>query len=953
MVNPKGSQDYGPFAEHIGVDGTNIWAAATSGKGAVAIHLLACMLARLWPASEAIAIWEQILEERKKELSIWDETEAIPLENLTTGQIELSREQLAEWDASARAWLQAADRAKKLNQTQLRLIVDNLDMPVNQNMNVYASVMQAWKTAMTMMDKLIDGINHSVQNGAVLLGLSSWHLYPDLIVLGKVTADTRQKDPLIAPGGIVTIGLQRAEPDDGRGVYWSLPLAHVRYYGDPVIAKRSISSDSSRISIDDLWLITLGSLFALWKIERLQNKEAAELICMMWRNCEQGLAAIERFALKKAACRNSWLRHLADAAQRFVESSGPEEGPCRRLLGVGQRKSTLFGQFDSAIPIFGLTDASLMTILRLESKVQYLRDIAQKTCKESDVLVIKICTYAPGTDSREIRTLQIATANISKTGVQHLPKRWTYERAVTDAQSRQKGGARPGSRDVEEHYNLELDSIVLLRDDWRFRWVDPPTILRDPESVGTGVEKIEKPTPADKKPRRWSLLSRVTEFPRVTQKMVPPTPVATFEHVYGDARSAALFRRKRLEGVAFQVIPGHVAVPAKVTCQQISDAFTSGVVDPDYFLKYLNDASNTKPCQTSKSDAIPSQLPNSDARPAQPANSEHLAVVETLRAITTTAGVYAYMPNATVALSTITYGALNKAHWLKNQRQPTFQTRNENHEINMLLPYPLSRSATFACVSMFESGGFDLQPDDLSRVMAMSAGDSIFVAAPVLRDPAIYSEPYELRRIVGNIGRAGIAFMVPPGSPRTKKLDLESYQVINHGPYDGKLENSFQNTTLHLGFSGYEFPLDVGDRGGRNREAFFLETLISVHDRGEWVADIDTLAAVASPSLLNANDLLPICRHAQSDRRAVPEGPFVTIDRWEELLEMPKDAAVVRAHGNWLARLAIAAVSVEMGNSTILWPGHGCWACCERTFGHSSDASVDSHQGSQPIVYIL
>ena len=159
-----------------------------------------------------------------------------------TREIELSREQLAEWDASARAWLQAADKAKKLNQTQLRLILDNLNMPVNQNMNVYASVMQAWKTALTVMDKLIDGINHSVQNGAVLLGLYSWHLYPDLIVLGKVTADTRQKDPLIATGGIVTIGLQGAEPNDDRGVYWSLPLAHVRYYGDPVISERSINS---------------------------------------------------------------------------------------------------------------------------------------------------------------------------------------------------------------------------------------------------------------------------------------------------------------------------------------------------------------------------------------------------------------------------------------------------------------------------------------------------------------------------------------------------------------------------------------------------------------------------------------------------------------------------------------------------------------------------------------
>ena len=103
LINPKGSQNYGPFADHIGVDGTTIWAAATSGKGAVAIHLLACMLARLWPPSEAIAIWEQILEERKKELSNWDAADTLPMKNLTTGQIEVSRDDLAGWDASARA----------------------------------------------------------------------------------------------------------------------------------------------------------------------------------------------------------------------------------------------------------------------------------------------------------------------------------------------------------------------------------------------------------------------------------------------------------------------------------------------------------------------------------------------------------------------------------------------------------------------------------------------------------------------------------------------------------------------------------------------------------------------------------------------------------------------------------------------------------------------------------
>ena len=45
--NPKGTSAHGPFVEHGGADGTTIWAAATSGTGAIAVHLLACLLARI------------------------------------------------------------------------------------------------------------------------------------------------------------------------------------------------------------------------------------------------------------------------------------------------------------------------------------------------------------------------------------------------------------------------------------------------------------------------------------------------------------------------------------------------------------------------------------------------------------------------------------------------------------------------------------------------------------------------------------------------------------------------------------------------------------------------------------------------------------------------------------------------------------------------------------------
>jgi hypothetical protein len=112
-VNPQGSRDDGIFRDWIGADATSIWAAATSGPGAIAVHLLACMLARLWPASEATAIWDEIIESRKRELSAMDPMEPLNLATVSAAQIEIIREQMSNWDASARAWLSVADIAKK------------------------------------------------------------------------------------------------------------------------------------------------------------------------------------------------------------------------------------------------------------------------------------------------------------------------------------------------------------------------------------------------------------------------------------------------------------------------------------------------------------------------------------------------------------------------------------------------------------------------------------------------------------------------------------------------------------------------------------------------------------------------------------------------------------------------------------------------------------------------
>ncbi|KAI0149554.1 hypothetical protein GGR57DRAFT_224806 [Xylariaceae sp. FL1272] len=55
-TNSQPPESYGPFQEYVGVDGTSIWAAATSSPAAIACHLLACMLACCWRPEEATAM---------------------------------------------------------------------------------------------------------------------------------------------------------------------------------------------------------------------------------------------------------------------------------------------------------------------------------------------------------------------------------------------------------------------------------------------------------------------------------------------------------------------------------------------------------------------------------------------------------------------------------------------------------------------------------------------------------------------------------------------------------------------------------------------------------------------------------------------------------------------------------------------------------------------------------
>src|SRR5258706_7397956 len=125
-------------------------------------------------------------------------------------------------------------------------------------------------------------------------------------------------------------------------------------------------------------------------------------------------------------------------------------------------------------------------------------------------------------------------------------------------------------------------------------------------------------------------------------------------------------------------------------------------------------------------------------------------------------------------------------------------TFEERHQDSGFAPLSLTRGETFALIETFETGSLNPDPAALSHVMAMSSGDSIFVAAQLLVDPVESQclKPSLVCRIQGNIGKPGVVVLIPPPELQVKPRDSTDWKVINHSPFDGNLIDSFQGTSL-------------------------------------------------------------------------------------------------------------------------------------------------------------
>jgi hypothetical protein len=288
----------------------------------------------------------------------------------------------------------------------------------------------------------------------------------------------------------------------------------------------------------------------------------------------------------------------------------------------------------------------------------------------------------------------------------------------------------------------------------------------------------------------------------------------------------------------------------------------------------------------------------------------------------------------------------------------------------LIEPIPkLSRAQAFACISMFETGICDLDPASLFEVFAISSGNSLFVANELLTDPHEEVEVSDIRRMVGNIGRAGLSLLIPPPRPKTRPADLGNWKSVNHIPFDGTFVDSFHSTSVHLSFTEYEMPLHaLGDgRHEIDRPINLMESLISVYDRGKWIADLDALKAFRHQGLHHNRDEgylhrqfciartnveLEMCMRRPKitfleASKTFPGLKSTSIDNWEELLDRPKRGTmIIRAHGNWLARLALTAVCANSDLDTIILGKEPCWSCCGMLI--QSIGSSNSHRSEVP-----
>lgn len=751
---------------------------------------------------------------------------------------------------------------QKLRQTQLRLIVDNISLPVSTSRNIYTAISDAWTSAMQTLESLINGAPQRIDNGAVLLGLSAWHLYPDILLAGTNQLIT-QSDPLISSGGIITVGL-RNKHEDSKGVVWSLPLTQARYYGEPVVATRHAGVEESNVLFEESMLVVVGSVVGSWQLP-FETDDALDLIRIIANSVQWHDSSFETHTTNHGKPTNplrsmhgqdwvEWISLLGRSVDFYIEALGTDKQNLMRLIKYGQRNCSklLSSRKYFPAPVFGLTGFSQLLSPfdpGSEPQIELLRKWATR---ELDPHLIKnaLIRYRKSPYGR-----------------------FYYTNVVGRFEAKRRRTMNPSSkvpRDVPVfHWSDDEDQ-------YEYQYEDTLLSLFVEQQIGA----LSLPPPSTEEGDTVDL---------------PPGPGCKPEpHTFlcGIRESAAVYIRSNT-GIKLPVKNNQMSVMQLYRCIKELD------ISPRHIALAFNDVGKST------------------------LSSKTITYFESLCAIGAAAKIYEKLPGAQVNLQAMSL-RVSKAKWWQSM-QATSADRLQT---------------VMSCIAYFETGAHDVDPKNLGEhTFAVCHATSIFVASRLLDDPIDDTLQYSVERIVGNVGKPGLSFLITPPDSKSRKFNASSWRLVNHEKYDGKMQDSFHGTSFHLSFTGYELPLDVGQRSGRDIPAYLLETAISVYDKGEWVTDLDILKA--SKHWSKAPKIS--CLHTPGDRHPPPYLSLISVDSWIEILDPPPDGqhAVVRASGNPIARLATASLALQKSRKVLILPPNVCWDCQGLSFVSVQNASMD------------
>lgn len=909
----------GIFGSHLGLDTTSIWAAATSGSAAIQVHLLACMLARIFSVQEAISLWVELVEKRKTCIRIKQSNVLYSSDHqneILASQQDISRSDLAIWDSSARAWLQSADQAKQRQHIQTMLILNNASVPVNSEPQTYNSVMKAWTTALEGMNDLIKGIPQRIQDGAALLAVSSWHLYPDMVVHDNSYAEVRQQDALFQTGAILTLGLQQVRKDT-KSVYWSLPLARLQFYGHPVRAVRTIG-DNKRITCDQFGYVVLGCLFKGWKEFAVNDEDGLERLGRITNVMD--LPRNSRFKHSEV---QTWLIYLAVAAQNYIDCEDEERVVAQQLLKLGRRYPGFLDSTFNSPPMFGLSTLSgLFRVLDGfdDQKLNCLRKLSSRLGYSSADFIIH-CHPQNGVST------YVEYASVAPTSPNSLPKR-TLD---GDFKTTEMGPAKNFRWIVASEYQLML--FVQYCEDFK-----------DIEAAKLRLLLLNQTS----QPVKSALKNILNEDIDTIKAIQELTEVIVFAERCRHIESVGEIFLPVKEKLGFDS-GTELCFPTSMDFVEASRELlaTSFHSPQSRTLMYRFYAGIPGQCALYSMSEAHSELPREihleptfvdeffqPAKVDQFSLKQHLGsagllvnpVIQNLRACAMMSEVYHLLPGAEITTNFLKT-SLTVTKWAKEA------TTENMHGSGLTL------SQAFACIAMFDSGTCNLDPDSLSQVFALSSGNSLYIAATLLCDPIEKPGTAEIRRVVGNVGRSGMTFLISPPDVKTREADPEQWMSINHTPFDGEPESHFGNTSIHLSFTNYEIPLVPDDNHQHIIDRIFVlvETLVSVYDGPTWVGEVDMLKTFAGRDICRVQN--PVCSNVEkavSYEAVVREFPRLaatSIENWDELIEAPTSGTIaVKSHKNWLARLAITAMAVQHGFTPLVLSEDVCWTCCSRAF---------------------